>query len=101
MVAPYFTDTRLPPAQRAHLGARGTLLGSQTVNRLFNQMMAEGHKALLNLDRLDPDMLRMRTRLRVNGIMDELEAAVRRELGADRIQLEAGKPPDGPTGTQG
>jgi hypothetical protein len=41
----------------------------------------------LNLDRLHPDAARLRARVRVGGIMDELEAAVRHELGADRIQL--------------
>jgi hypothetical protein len=32
------TDTRLPPLERARLGARGTIFASQTVNRLFNRM---------------------------------------------------------------
>jgi hypothetical protein len=54
MMAPYFTDTRLPPLERARLGARGAVYSSQTVNRLFNRLMAEGQQALLNLDGLDP-----------------------------------------------
>jgi hypothetical protein len=100
-MAPYFVDTRLSPAERARLGARGTALGSQTVNGLFNEMMAEVHKALLNLDRLDPDTLRMRTRVVVGAKMDAPRAAVRRELGADRIQLEAGAPAGGAAGAGG
>jgi hypothetical protein len=86
------TDTRLPPLERARLGARGTIFASQTVNRLFNRLMAEGGRALFNLDRLPPDAARLRARVRVGGIIDELEAAVRHELGADRIQLEAEPP---------
>jgi hypothetical protein len=86
------TDTRLPPLERARLGARGTIFGSQAVNRLFNQMTGEIGRLSLNAERLDPDMLRMRARVVVGGIMDQLEAAIRRELGADRIQLDAGPP---------
>ena len=82
------TDTRLSPLERARLGARGTIFASQTVNRLFNRLMAEGGRSLLNVDRLHPDAARVGARVRVGGIMDELEAAVRHELGADRIRLE-------------
>lgn len=56
--------------------------------------MAEGGQALLNIDRLHPDVARLRARTRVGGIMDELEAAVRQEFGADRIQLETRSPPE-------
>jgi hypothetical protein len=89
------TDTRLSPLERARLGARGTIFASQTVNRLFNRLMAEGGQALLNLDRLHPDAAQLRARVRVGGIMDELEAAVRHELGADRIQPLREVPGDG------
>jgi hypothetical protein len=82
------TDTRLSPLERARLGARGTIFGSQTANQLFNRLMAEGGRVLLNLDRLPPDAAALQARVRIGGIMDELEAAVRHELGADRIQLE-------------
>jgi hypothetical protein len=88
------TDTRLPPLERARLGARGTIFASQTVNRLFNRLMAEGGLALLNLDGLHPDAAQLRTQVRFGGIMDELEAAVRHELGADRIHLETGRSPE-------
>jgi hypothetical protein len=86
------TDTRLSPLERARLGARGTIFASQTVNLLFNRLMAEGGQGLLNLDRLHPEAAQLGARVRVGGIMDELEAAVRQELGADRIQLET-RPP--------
>jgi hypothetical protein len=89
------TDTRLAPAERARLGARGTIFGSNTANGLFNQMMAEMGRATLGIDRLHPDASRMHARVRVGGLLDELEAAVRRELGADRIQLNAAPPAGG------
>lgn len=46
------TDTRLSPSERARLGAGGAIFGTQTVNRLFNRLMAEGGQALLNFDQL-------------------------------------------------
>lgn len=97
-MAPYFTDTRLPPLERARLAAGGAVYSSRTVNRLFGRLMAEGQQALLNLDRLDPEALQMRTRVRVGGIVDELEEAVRLELGADRISVEAGPAAGGTEG---
>lgn len=88
------TDTRLPPLERARLGARGTIFASQTVNRLFNRLIAEGSRVLLNLDRLDPDVRQMRVRVLVGDILDELQAAVRHELGADYIQPKTEPPED-------
>ena len=67
--------------------SRATIFGSQTVNRLFNSLTTESGRALLNLERLDQDAAQLVARVRVGGIMDELEAAVRHELGADRIKL--------------
>jgi len=92
-MAPHFHDLRLPPLERAQLAARTNLYGSKPVNRLFGRLSAEGSHAVFNLDRLEPDMLQMRTRVRVGEIVDELEAAVRRELGADHIELEASPAP--------
>jgi hypothetical protein len=86
------TDNRLLPLERARLGARGTIFASQTVNRLFNRLMAEGGLALLNFDRLHPDSARLRAWVSFGDIMDELEAAVRHELGADRIQPGRSRP---------
>jgi hypothetical protein len=46
--------------------------------------MAEGGQAILNTRRLEPDALRQWARVRVGEMVDGLEAAVRRELGAGR-----------------
>jgi hypothetical protein len=93
-------DRCLPPLERARLGARGTIFASQTVNRLFNRLMAAGGQALLNLDRLPPEAAQLQARMSIGGIMDELEAAVRLELGADRIRLEMTPPAGNPAGTE-
>jgi hypothetical protein len=83
----HFTDLRLPPTERARLGARGTIFGSKAVNKLFNRLQGEAGKAMLR-----PQMDRggqMIVRVQVAGIMDDLQAAIRNELGADRIPLES------------
>ncbi|HEV8275456.1 MAG TPA: hypothetical protein VGQ26_07140 [Streptosporangiaceae bacterium] len=87
----YFTDVRLPPLERARLGARGTMLASRTVSRLFNRMEAEAMRAALKARPHDGD--RMVARVQVGGIFDELEAAIRSELGADRVVLDPRTPP--------
>ena len=81
-----YTDKRLPPLERARLGARGTIFASRTVNSLFNQLGAEGFKVMLS--RADPEATRIVMRVRLGGIMDQLQAAVRRELGTDRVRLD-------------
>lgn len=82
------TDTRLLPADRARLGARGTIFGSQAVNRLFNQLQAEGSMALLKVQPDEGDRIRMR--VTVGDLFDKLQAQIRRELGADTIGLDGG-----------
>jgi hypothetical protein len=91
-MAPHFQDLRLAPLERARLAARATVLGSRAVNRVFSRLMTEGGRALLNLNQLDSEALQMLSRVQLGGIVDELEAAVRLELGADRIPLGAAAP---------
>ena len=43
----YFVDLRLPPLERARLGARGTIFASRAVNQAFNRLGREGFWALL------------------------------------------------------
>ncbi len=79
------TDTRLPPVERARLGARGSVFGSPKVCGLYDLLMAEAWPVSLNPGRFRSDEARMQVLARTAGILGELEAAVRRELGADRI----------------
>jgi hypothetical protein len=85
-----YTDKRLPPLERARLGAKGTIFASQPVNRLFNQIGAEGFK--VTLSGAEPDAAQMMVRVQLGRIMDELQAEVRRELGTDRVPLDGGPP---------
>jgi len=90
-VRPFFTDTRLPQAERAQLGARGSILGSRTVNRLSNQISALAFALLMDRTNPNPDpvVIRMQIDFNLEGLIDELREAIRRELGADRVQLDA------------
>ena len=75
--------------ERARLGARGTIFASRTVNRLFNRLQGEA----LNITLTAPprhERDRLVARMRVAGTLDELQVAIRRELGADAISLDAG-----------
>lgn len=91
----HFDDLRLPPLERARLGARGTLFGSRAVNALANQIQTEGLRAMLG-PRRDEGVL-IATRVKVGRIADALEAAARREIGVDRLPLttEESRPPSG------
>jgi hypothetical protein len=91
------TDTRLPPLERARLGASGSVFGSPKVRGLYELLMAEAWPVSLNPGRFRSDEARMRVLARTAGILGELEAAVRRELGADRIPPKT-RPPGGNTG---
>jgi hypothetical protein len=86
------TDTRLPPLERARLGASGSVFGSPKVCGLYDLLMAEAWPVSLNPGRFRSDEARMRVLARAAGILGELDAAVRRELGADRIPLETRRP---------
>lgn len=93
----YFVDLRLPPFERARLGARGTIFASRTVNRLFNRLQGEAlNSTLVTRPRHEGD--RLVARMRVGRALEELQAAIRRELGADTISLDtkaATAAPDG------
>jgi hypothetical protein len=59
--AQFFKDVRLPPLDRARLGARAAMVGSRAANRLFNDLTREAGQALLNTAGLDPEALQIRT----------------------------------------
>jgi hypothetical protein len=85
-----FTDMRLPPTERARLGARGTILGSRPVNRLFNQVSGEAGRLLMS-SRIgaNPDAIQIQINVQLSGLIDELREAIRLELGSDRVPLDA------------
>ena len=78
------TDTRLPPLERARLGASGSAFASHQVRGLYNLLFAEAGPVTVNPARFRSDEARMRLLARTAGILGELEAAICRELGADR-----------------
>ena len=91
------TDTRLPPLERARLGANGSMFASPTVIGLYELLFAEAWPVELNPGRVRTDQARMRVLGRTAGILVDLEAAVRRELGADWLPPKTG-PSGGDTG---
>jgi hypothetical protein len=89
------TDTRLPPLERARLGANGTVFASPKVRGLYELLFAEAWPVELYPARFRSDEARMRVLGRTAGVLFDLEAAIRRELGADRIPPETGAGPRG------
>src|SRR5689334_10644917 len=79
------TDTRLPPMERSRLGARGSVFGSPQVRGLYDLLMAAAWPVSVNPGRFRSDVERMRVLGRTARILGELEAAIRRELGAGQI----------------
>jgi hypothetical protein len=84
--ARHLVDLRLRPFERARLGASGTAYGSRTVTRLFNALQGEALRAMMPPPKDESE--RLVARMRVAGAFDELETAIRRELGADVIPLK-------------
>jgi hypothetical protein len=91
------TDTRLPPLERVRLGASGSVFASPRVRGLYELLTAEAWPVTLNPERFRSDEARMRVLSRTAGILGQLEAAVRRELGADQVPPKT-RLPSGNTG---
>ena len=85
-------DTRLPPLERARLGANGTVFASPEVRGLYELLFAEAWPVELDPGRFRSDEARLEVLGRTAGILGDLEAAVRRELGADQIRAKTGPP---------
>jgi len=77
------TDTRLPPLERALLGANGSVFASPEVRGLYERLFAEAWPVEVNPGRFRSDEARLEVLGRTAGILCELEAAIGRELGAD------------------
>jgi hypothetical protein len=78
-------DTRLPPLERARLGANGSVFASPKVRGLYEQLFAESWLVEVDPGRFRSDEARLELLWRTAGILGELEAAIGRELGAGRI----------------
>jgi hypothetical protein len=79
-------DVRLPPLERARLGSRAEMLGSPTVNRLFNEIGSVSMRLKL-MRGVEDEGKAMIARVEMGRIRDQLREAVRHELGADRIVI--------------
>ena len=88
------TDTRLPPLDAAQLGASGSVFASPKVLGLYERLFAESWPVEVNPGRFRTDEARTRVLARTAGILHELEAAIRRELGADQIPVKTAPPGD-------
>jgi hypothetical protein len=90
------TDARLPPLERARLGASGSAFASHKVHGLYDLLFAEAWPVTVNPARFRSDEARMQVMARIAGILGDLEMAIRRELGADQIPPKI-EPPGGNT----
>jgi hypothetical protein len=79
------TDTRLPPLERARLGASGSVFASPKVRGLYELLFAEAWRVEVNPGRFRSDEARLEVLGRTAGILVDLEAAICRELAADQI----------------
>jgi hypothetical protein len=79
------TDTRLPPLERARLDANGSVFASPNVRGLYERLFAESWPVELYPVRFRSDEARLKMLGRTAGILLDLEAAICRELGADKI----------------
>jgi hypothetical protein len=78
-----FNDLRLPPLERAQLGVRASMYGSQQANRLFNLMQAEAFWTM-PFGEIDAGQ-RSVLRVRIGRVLDELSAMIRKEMSADKL----------------
>jgi hypothetical protein len=79
------TDTRLPTPEAARLGARCSLFASPEALGLYELLFAESWPVEIYPQRFRSDEARIKVLERTARILLDLEAAIRRELCADRI----------------
>lgn len=85
-------DLRLPPMERALLGTRGTMYASRDVIRLFGRIAQIHAQHTILRDRSHPaEAVLISGRVAIGGALDDLQAAIRGELGADQIKLHTGR----------
>jgi hypothetical protein len=85
----HYEDLRLPPLERAQLGARSSMYGSEQTNMLFNRLQAEGFWTLpfRQVDEGQRSMLRVR----LGRVFSELSAAIREEMRTDKLLGRGGR----------
>lgn len=84
-------DLRLPPLERARLGTRGTMYASRKVIRLFGRIDRIHAEHTVFRDREQPpETTLMLARVALTGAMEDLQSAIRDEMGADSIRLHTG-----------
>jgi hypothetical protein len=66
------TDTRLPPLERARLGANGTVFASPEVRELYERLFAESWPVEVYPGRFRTDEARLEVLGRTAGILGEL-----------------------------
>lgn len=85
------TDARLAPREQTRLGASSAAFASHQGHGLYVLLFAEAWPVTVNPARSRSDEARMQGK-RIAGILGDLEAAIRRELGADQIPPKTGHP---------
>lgn len=80
----YYIDLRLPPPERARLGARCNIIGSLAVNRRFSAIERACNDFLFGPA---DEGRRIVARGNVAVAVEELQAEIRQELGPDGISL--------------
>lgn len=80
-----FTDLRLPPLERAQLGTRANIFGNGEINRLFMRLQQVGFWAVIPTG-AEREARRIQVRMDAERAVEELQKAIRREVGADRIE---------------
>lgn len=85
----YYVDMRLSPLERARLAARSNLYGSRRVNQLANGVEAAyGPAGLRRLNEGERTVVRVK----VAGAFEELQAAIRAEMGVNDPRLDPANP---------
>lgn len=86
----HYVDLRLPPAERAKLGARGNVFGAAEVNRAFNRIQTVAFRSMFGPGAGVPDPIT--TRMRLATALEDLQAAIQKDLGTEHAVLSA--PPE-------
>jgi hypothetical protein len=79
--AGWYTDLRLPPGERARLGARATMFASRNVLRNFNTMEGVGARRSFNFRQFEATDVH--AKLKMLDAHEALQKAIRAEMRSD------------------